>query len=123
MPVVKSLDDLKRVREEALRKREAKQAEGRAQIIIGMGTPGIAAGARDTMKAILDFIEAERVEGVLVRQTGNLGLDSWEPIVQVVLGEGPKVTYGHVTPDIARRIMREHVLDGQVVAEHVIPGQ
>lgn len=123
MPVVKSLDDLKRVREEALRKREAKLAEGRAQIVIGMGTPGIAAGARDTMKAILEYIEQERVEGVLVRQTGNIGLDSWEPIVQVVVGEAPKVTYGRVTPAVARRIMREHVLDGQVVTEHVIPGQ
>jgi NADP-reducing hydrogenase subunit HndB len=122
MPVVKSLDDLKRVREEALRQREAKTATGRAQIILGMGTPGIAAGARDTMKAILEFVEQERLEGIVVRQTGNIGLDSWEPIVQVVIGDS-KTTYGRVNAEMARRIMREHIVGGQVVADYVIPGQ
>jgi len=44
MPAVKSLEDLKRIREEALKKREIKTTESRVQIIVGMGTPGIAAG-------------------------------------------------------------------------------
>jgi NADP-reducing hydrogenase subunit HndB len=59
-----------------------------------MGTPGIAAGARETMKAILDFIEKNKIQDVVVRQTGNIGLDSWEPIVQITVGNNPKVTYG-----------------------------
>ena len=46
MPTVKSLEDLKRIREEALQKREIKSTPGSIQIIVGMGTPGIAAGAR-----------------------------------------------------------------------------
>ena len=46
MPTVKSLEDLKKIREEALKKREIKSAPGSIQIIVGMGTPGIAAGAR-----------------------------------------------------------------------------
>jgi NADP-reducing hydrogenase subunit HndB len=33
-------------------------------------------------KAILEFIESENLSGVTVRQTGNIGLDSFEPIVQ-----------------------------------------
>lgn len=121
MPIVKSLDELKRVRDEALRKREAKTAEGQTQIVVGMGTPGIAAGARETVKAILEYIEHENLSGVVVRQTGNVGLDSWEPIVQVQLGEAPQVTYGKVTPAVAREIMRVHVAGGQVLAEYVIP--
>jgi len=46
-----------------------------------------------------------------------------EPIVQVVVGEQSKVTYGNVTPDVARRIMREHVVEGKVVESNVIPLQ
>jgi NADP-reducing hydrogenase subunit HndB len=118
---IKSLDDLKRIREEALKKREVKNAPGSVQIIVGMGTPGIAAGARDTMKAILEFIETEKIQNVIVRQTGNIGLDSWEPIVQVIVGEAPLVTYGKVTPVVARRIMRDHVIKGEIVQDHVIP--
>jgi NADP-reducing hydrogenase subunit HndB len=120
MPTIKSLDDLKRIREEALQKRQAKVESGSIEIIVGMGTPGIAAGARETMKAILDFIEKESINDVVVRQTGNIGLDSWEPIVQVTIGTNPRVTYGRVKADIARRIMREHVLGGNPVKEFII---
>lgn len=121
MANVKSLEDLKRIREEALKKREAQKTSGEKQIIVGMGTSGIAAGARETMKAILNFIESENLSGVIVTQTGGLGLDAKEPIVQVVIGEQPKVTYGNVTPEIARKILKEHVVNGQVVKDYVIP--
>ena len=117
---VKTLEDLKKLREEALEKRRVKSASGQIQVIVGMGTVGIAAGARETLKAILEFIENENLADITVRQTGNIGLDSFEPIVQVQIGENPKVTYGRVTPDAARRIMKEHVAGGQVVKDYLI---
>lgn len=122
MDKVKTLEDLKRLREEALEKRKVKSASGQTQIIVGMGTVGIAAGARETLKAILDYIEQNNLSDILVRQTGNIGLDSFEPIVQVVIGENDKVTYGRVSPDAARLIMKEHVLNGQVVKAYKIEG-
>ena len=122
MPTVKSLDDLKKIREEALQKREIKTAPGSIQIIVGMGTPGIAAGARETLKAILAVIEEKHLTNITVRQTGNMGMDSWEPIVQVVVGEAPMVTYGKVTPYVAREIMEKHVIGGKIVNDSVIPG-
>jgi NADP-reducing hydrogenase subunit HndB len=64
MSTIKSLDDLKRAREEALKKQELKATSGAAQVIVGMGTCGIAAGARDTMKAILETIEQDSITGV-----------------------------------------------------------
>lgn len=121
MSAVKSLEDLKRIREEALQKRQVKSASGQVQVIVGMGTCGIAAGARETMKAILNYIETENLSGILVTQTGCIGLCEKEPIVQVVVGENPKVTYGKVNPDVARRIMKEHVVQGNVVQDNLIP--
>ena len=47
MPTVKSLEDLQKIREEALKKREIKATPGSTQIVVGMGTPGIAAAARN----------------------------------------------------------------------------
>jgi NADP-reducing hydrogenase subunit HndB len=123
MEKVKSLEDLKRIREEALQKRQAKAVSGQKEVIVGMGTVGIAAGARETLKAILDYIEVNNLSDILVRQTGNIGLDSWEPIVQVVIGEDAKVTYGKVTPDVARRIMKEHIVAGTVVKDYQIEAQ
>ena len=121
MPTVKSLEDLKKIREEALKKREIKSAPGSIQIVVGMGTPGIAAGARETLKEILSIIEEKQLTNITVRQTGNIGMDSWEPLVQVLIGDAAPVTYGKVTPFVARQIMEQHVLGGKVVSDHVVP--
>jgi len=120
MPTVKTLDDLKRIREEALEKRKAKTTTCQVQVIVGMGTCGIAAGARDAMKSVLDVIEKDNLSGVLVTQTGCIGLCEKEPIVQVIMGEQPKTTYGKVTPEVAARIMKEHVENGNIVQSNVI---
>ncbi len=120
MPVIKSLEELKRVREEALQKKQMKAAPGKVQVIVAMGTCGIAAGARDTMKSILHIIESENLSGVSVTQTGCMGVCEQEPILQVVLGEGPRVTYGKVDAQAAEKIMKQHVRDGQPVKENII---
>lgn len=121
MPTVKSLEDLKRLKEEALAKRDAKVTSGKAQVIVGMGTCGIAAGARDTMKAILETIEADHLEGIVVTQTGCIGRCEFEPIVEVVAGDQPKVIYGKINPERAKQILKEHVVGGQVVKNFVLP--
>ncbi len=120
MATVKSLEDLKRIREEALKKQQLKETSGKTEVIVGMGTVGIAAGARETLKAILDLIETDSLDDIIVRQTGNIGWDSFEPIVQVVMPGEEKVNYGKVNPDMAVRIIREHVLNGKAVKEYLI---
>jgi len=121
MPSIKSLEDLKRIREEALEKRKVKTAEGSIQVTVAMGTCGIAAGARDTMKAILDHIQSNNVSGVIVTQTGCIGKCDYEPIVSVAVGEESKVMYGRINPERAHKIMQEHVVGGKVLTEWVIP--
>lgn len=120
MSKIKSLDDLKKIREEALEKRKAKLVSGEKQIVVGMGTVGIAAGARDTLKAILETIEQENLTDVIVRQTGNIGFDSYEPIVQIIIGDSAPVNYGKVTAVMVKRIMKEHVIGNEIVKDFVI---
>lgn len=120
MPAIKSLDELKRIREQAIQKREMKATPGNVQVIVAMGTCGIAAGARDTMKSILTYMESNQISGITVTQTGCIGLCEQEPIVQVVVGDQPKVVYGKVGPDVAQRIMKEHVQGGIPVKGHIL---
>ena len=121
MPAIKSLEELKRVREEALHKKQMKAAAGNVQVIVAMGTCGIAAGARDTMKSVLNFIEKNNLSGVTVTQTGCMGMCEQEPILQVVIGEGAKVVYGKVNMEIAEQIMKQHVQNGTPVKDYVLP--
>jgi NADP-reducing hydrogenase subunit HndB len=120
MNAIKSLEDLKRIRQEALEKRKVKETSGSVQVIVGMGTCGIAAGARETMKSVLDFIEKNNVENVVVTQTGCIGICEQEPILQVAVGDGEKITYGKVNIDLAGKIMQSHVVDGKVLEENTI---
>ena len=121
MPAIKSLEELKRVREEALAKKQMKAAPGQIQVVVAMGTCGIAAGARDTMKSVLNFIEAEKLSGVTVTQTGCMGMCEQEPIVQVIVGDSAKVTYGKVNSEVAGQIMKQHVQHGMPLKDHVLP--
>jgi len=118
----KSLDELKRICEEARASLKNNENDSRTNIVVGMGTVGIAAGARETLKAILDYIEEKGLEGITVRQTGNIGIDSNEPVVVVCIPPNDKVIYGKVTPDIARFIMEQHVRHGHVVDNYVVKG-
>ena len=120
MPTIKSMDDLKRIREEAQRVKELRNQTGKTQIIVGMGTVGIAAGARETLKAILTYIEEHQLPDIILRQTGNMGLEGKDQVVQVILPSGEKTTYGKVTPAAAVRIMEEHIVRGHVVPDYVI---
>jgi NADP-reducing hydrogenase subunit HndB len=122
MPTVKSLEDLKKIRDAALKKQQLKETSGKTEVVVGMGTVGIAAGARETLKTLLEIIEEENLEDIIVRQTGNIGLDSFEPIVQVLKPGEPKVTYGKVNPEMAKQIMKEHVVGGHIVTEFQIEG-
>ncbi len=121
MPAIKSLEELKRVREEALAKKQLKATPGHIQVIVAMGTCGIAAGARDTMKSVLNFIETEHLSGVTVTQTGCMGMCEQEPIMQVVIGDQPKVVYGKVNAEVASQIMKQHVQNGTPVKDYVLP--
>jgi NADP-reducing hydrogenase subunit HndB len=120
MPPIKSLEDLQQLREAALDKRKAKTGAGLIHIRVAMGACGLAVGARQTMEAILNEIKVENLSGVLVTQTGCLGLCEKEPIVQVQIGDQPKVVYGKVTPSVAKRIVKEHVASREVVAAYKI---
>jgi NADP-reducing hydrogenase subunit HndB len=113
--------ELKSVYEHLAKQRqEKKQSQGIARLTVGMGTCGIAAGSRDTMRAILAFCEENKMNEVVVFTGGCIGCCEQEPIVQVQIGDSPCVIYGKVAPDVAQRILREHVCGGNVIQDHVI---
>jgi (2Fe-2S) ferredoxin len=120
MKTFTSLDELNRFREEIIEKRRQDAERGHIEIFVSLGTCGIAAGALGALAAVKEQVQAQGLKDVSISETGCLGLCRHEPIVEVVVGESPRVTYGGVTPEVARRIVREHVAEGRVVSEFVI---
>ncbi len=115
---LKSREDLKRLREESKELVAARDAQG-VKIIVGMGTCGIAAGAREVMAAILDELGKQDVKAQ-VTQTGCIGMCEKEPLVDVQrLGE-KRITYGKVKPADVPRIITGHVVNGNIVQDLVV---
>jgi len=118
---VKTVEELERIRKQAQAMTRLREGGETAKIVVGMGTCGIAAGARETLSAIMDELARRNIQDVVVTQTGCIGLCEQEPIVTVVMPGAEKVAYGKVSREKARKIVASHVVNGQVVGEWVIP--
>jgi len=115
-----TLADLKKLRDDKKREIEKRETDGKTtQIVIGMGTCGIAAGAKEAFDAFLDEIDALKLSDVVVTQTGCMGLCHVEPTAEVIVQGMPNVIYGHVKADVARRIVNEHIVKRELVSGHV----
>lgn len=120
---MKSLEELAKIRDEARKLTGIREGKEKTKIIVGMGTCGIAAGARETMKAILDEVGKRNLNDVTVTQTGCIGLCEQEPIVEVEAPGEPRITYGKVSADKARQIVYKHLVNGNIIGEWVIGRQ
>ena len=118
MPRLKTLDDLKKLREDAQSDLKVRLETG-TKIIVGMGTCGIAAGARETMHAILDELKKREIDAN-VTTVGCIGMCIKEPLVDIEQAGKPRVTYANVNPDMVPRLIEEHLIKNQPVAEWVI---
>jgi NADP-reducing hydrogenase subunit HndB len=116
---IKNLDDLQKIKADSLKHTKAKR-DSITQIIIGMGTCGIAAGARNVMNAAIAEIEKRNLSDIEVLQTGCNGMCQKEPLLDVARPGEDRVTYGPVMPTDVSRIITEHIVNGNIVEDLVI---
>ena len=120
---MKSLEELAKIREEARKSIALREGQEGIKIVIGMGTCGIAAGARETIMAFLEELGKRNIQDAMVTQTGCLGLCEQEPIVYLYLPGKSKITYGRVNSERARQIVANHIVNGNPIGEWVISTQ
>jgi len=118
MPKIKSLEELRKIREDAQKDLRIRTETG-TRIIVGMGTCGIAAGARDVMHAILKELEHRDIEAH-VETVGCIGMCAKEPLVDIEQAGKPRVTYANITPQMVSRLIEEHLVNGRAVQEWAI---
>ena len=113
-------EGLARLREQAQANWQQRWGGKQAQIIIGMGTCGIAAGAKDTLNALVAAVAAHNLGHVLVSQTGCMGLCHSEPTVEVAVPGMPRVIYGQVKAEQAAQIIEQHVVGKRLLDGHIL---
>ena len=120
MTLIQSLEDLAQARADALENKRLHDQQCRFHIQVGMGSCSIAVGAADTWQALQRSLASHKLTDVCLTQTGCIGLCALEPIVRVSAPDHPPVTYGRVTPEVARRIVQEHIENQTIVLDHVV---
>ncbi|MDK2984796.1 MAG: NADH-quinone oxidoreductase subunit [Clostridia bacterium] len=91
----------------------------KSKVIVGMGTCGIAAGAKQVLSAMKEEAAKEGLE-VEFLHTGCIGMCHREVNVEVSLPGKPNIIYGDVTPEIAKEIVQVHLKDGEVLTKAVV---
>ena len=113
-----TLEELRAIRSSVKSELAKRDSEGKSiQVIVGMGTCGIAAGAKATLDA---FIKEMDAESTIVRQTGCMNHCSSEPTVEIIVPEMPTVIYGNVDVATAKQIVEEHIIGKKLLDNKII---
>ena len=123
MNKVKSLADLKKMKEQLQSKIELREKgedpEGRVQVKVAMATCGIASGAKTVMEFFIDELEKRSIDAV-VTQTGCMGYCYAEPTIEVKLPNQEPVVFGYLDKQKAYEIIENYIKHGELV-DGIIP--
>jgi NADH:ubiquinone oxidoreductase subunit F (NADH-binding)/(2Fe-2S) ferredoxin len=118
-----TLEGLKALREKAQKESRLREGDGKSfQVIVGMGTCGIAAGAKGAYDAIEKAVAEAGLSGsVIMRKTGCMGLCFAEPTVELRGGGVENAIYGRVDAAAAAEIVKKHIQGKVVLESHLYP--
>ncbi|HOG19859.1 MAG: (2Fe-2S) ferredoxin domain-containing protein [Salinivirgaceae bacterium] len=123
MAKVKSLADLRKMKEDLQAKVHLREKgdnyESLVQVKVGMGTSGIASGAKETFNFFIEELEKRSIEAV-VTQTGDMGYSFAEPTVEVTLPGKDPIVFGGVNTKKADQIIESYIKNGELV-EGILP--
>ncbi len=123
MTKIKSLADLKKMKSELQSQvalsEKSETPEGRVLIRVGMGTSGIASGAKQIMEFLIDELEKRNVDAI-VSQTGDMGYSYAEPTVEVTLPKQEPIVFGDVDQKKADDIIEKYIKNGELL-DGIIP--
>jgi NADP-reducing hydrogenase subunit HndB len=119
---ITSPQDLLKLRDQARGQVELRGGRKETQVIVHMGTCGIAAGARDVVTELVSALDAKSVQTVTVRQSGCIGLCDQEPMLTYTDKAGRNFLYVNLTREKVREFVMRHIIDGKPVEKYIMEG-
>lgn len=115
-----TLEQLRALRKDTKKQMDKRKSDGKdIQVVVGMGTCGIAAGAKETLDSFMTAIDKTSLDNVMIKQTGCMGLCSVEPTVEVKVPGMPDTIYGNVDAAVAKEIVEKHLVHKELVNNHI----
>jgi NADP-reducing hydrogenase subunit HndB len=122
MSPMKSFADLKRKREELLKKSSMdiqSQGQQKIKVKVAMATCGLASGAKEIFEFFREQLDRRNIDGT-VTSTGCMGYCYAEPTVEITLHASEPVVFGHVDLKKADQIIEKYIKTGELV-DGIIP--
>jgi len=116
-----TVEDLTALHEKVAGALALRQEASAAKIFVHMGDCGIQAGARKIMEVLLEELEALNRPDIHVYTAGCIQKCDKEPVVTVELKGASPIRYQKMDPEKMRRVLKEHVLQGRVQSDLVLP--
>ncbi|MBI5967435.1 MAG: NADH-quinone oxidoreductase subunit NuoF [Deltaproteobacteria bacterium] len=91
------------------------------QVIVGMATCGLSAGAQKVYEKFDEVIRGKNLP-VTLKETGCIGMCYREVLVEVRDGDGQNYLYGEVTPERVGEIVENHLLQNRPLLQWVVRG-
>lgn len=117
---MKTIHELEQIRKDTWDKVNPRLDRKYPRILVGMATCGIAAGAKPVLDAIREELKELNIENIEVAQTGCIGICKLEPVVEIYMPGEEKVTYVKMNVTKAKRVIKEHILEGKVIDEYIM---
>lgn len=113
-------EELLKIKETYILEKRAEAIGGVINILVHMGTCGIAAGAREIFDFLQNEVNRMKLKHIKLRSTGCAGLCSREPMMTIEIPGRPPVVYADLDTEKAKEIFEHHVLGGRPVTDYAI---
>lgn len=117
---MKSLEDLQKLRDEALKKMNIRYIKGGYRIQVGMGTCGIASGAKHVLQGFLKEIQENNIDNCTVTQVGCMGECAYEPMAEIIDENGQSFVYCSITEEMIKEIINQHILENKPIDKYLL---
>lgn len=115
-----TFEELKKIKDETAIKLGMRDVKNGYKVVVGMGTVGIAAGAKAVLNKFVEDVQLLGIYDATITQNGYIKESGFEPVVVVTDPKGNVSTYGNVTLEKVDEIVKKHIVGGQVVSELLV---
>ena len=117
---ITSPEELKALREQSKAEIDLREGPKEIQIVVHMGTCGIAAGARGILTTLSTELIQAGIDTVTLRRSGCIGLCDQEPMMTLTDKSGKEFRYVKLDKKKVHEIVHDHIAGGNPVVDYLI---
>ncbi len=118
MEKIKSIDELRRLKEQSQAFLKTRQKDVKVKIYISVDKEENTNASRDVLLAVLDELKERDFSDFQIIEKAPMGSDIKEPFMALERDD-LVIYYSNITPNMAREIIVSHAIKGQIVSDWV----